>query len=187
MKKIITITGDLGSGKSTVSALLCNKLHYDYIYTGSIQRAIAERFRMTTLELNRYAETHPEIDAEIDATFKTLGQETSNLVVDSRLAWFFIPDSFKVYLTTDVYVSATRIANDALRRNEGVPVSIEETVNKIIERKTSENKRYMELYGVDCSDMSKFTLILDTSDITPDEAAERIIREYTARLSPLSP
>ena len=49
MAKIITITGDLGSGKSTVSNVLIDRLNYDYIYTGKIQREIAERYKMTTL------------------------------------------------------------------------------------------------------------------------------------------
>jgi cytidylate kinase len=76
MTKIISITGDLGSGKSTVSDLLLKSLNYEYIYTGKIQREIARRYNMTTLELNQYSETHPEIDEEIDSTFKSLNEST---------------------------------------------------------------------------------------------------------------
>ena len=181
-KKIISITGDLGSGKSTVSNLLRERLGYDYIYTGKIQREIANRYNMTTLELNKYAETHPEIDEEIDATFKALN-DSSHLIVDSRLAWFFIPKSFKVYLKTDLIVSASRISGDNQRKNEKY-VSQEEAVNKIIARKESENKRYMELYGADCSNFSHFDIIIDTSHITPEKVADRIIVEYHTWLIP---
>ncbi|MDR2385081.1 MAG: cytidylate kinase family protein [Tannerella sp.] len=174
--KIITITGDLGSGKSTVSNLLCENLKYDYIYTGKIQRKIAHRYGMTTLELNKYSETHPEIDQEIDANFKSLSN-ASHLIVDSRMAWFFIPDSFKVFLKTDVVIAAERISADKLRNNE-IYASREEAVKNIIARKTSENKRYLKLYGADASDMSHFDLVMDTSHITPQQAAETIIREY---------
>jgi len=173
MVKIISITGDLGSGKSTVSGLLCKRLGYDYIYTGKIQREIANRYNMTTLELNKYSETHPEIDEEIDSTFKSLN-ESSNLIVDSRLAWFFIPKSFKVFLKTDLMVSVNRISDDKQRESEKY-LSKEEAVNKIIARKESENKRYMELYGADCSDLSNFDLVVDTSFITPEEVADVII------------
>ena len=176
MTKIITLTGDLGSGKSTVSKILIEKLKYDYIYTGKIQREIAGRYQMSTLELNQYAETHPEIDEEIDATFKALN-DSSDLIVDSRLAWFFIPNSYKVYLTCDIAVAATRIANDRQRKSEQY-VSQEEAVRNIIARKESENKRYMELYGADCSDLSNFNLMVDTSHITPEEVADAIIGEY---------
>jgi cytidylate kinase len=178
--KIITITGDLGSGKSTVSNLLCEKLEYDYICIGKIQREIADRYSMTTLELNKYAETHPEIDAEIDSTFKFLSN-ASHIVVDSRMAWFFIPDSFKVFLKTDVAVAAERISTDRQRKNEKY-TSQEEAVKNIIARKTSENRRYLELYGADSSEFSSFDLLTDTSHITPEQVAETIIREYESWL-----
>ena len=133
MTKIISITGDLGSGKSTVSNLLLKELNYEYIYTGNIQREIAKRYNMTTFELNKYAETHPEIDNEIDNTFKSLN-DASNLIVDSRLAWFFIPRSFKIFLKTNLIVSAHRIAEDNQRENEEY-ASKEEAHHKIIARK----------------------------------------------------
>ena len=46
MSKTISLTGDLGSGKSTVSAILCKTMNYEYVYTGQIQRRIAERYSM---------------------------------------------------------------------------------------------------------------------------------------------
>ena len=176
MTKIITLTGDLGSGKSTVSKILTERLNYNYIYTGKIQREIANRYQMSTLELNQYAETHPEIDEEIDATFKALNDST-DLIVDSRLAWFFIPDSFKVYLKCDINVAANRISNDRQRKSEQY-VSQEEAVQNIIARKESENKRYMELYGADCTNLSNYNLMVDTSFITPEEVADAIMGEY---------
>ncbi|MCL1868538.1 MAG: cytidylate kinase family protein [Paludibacter sp.] len=177
MERIITLTGDLGSGKSTVSAILCKKLNYDYIYTGKIQRAIADKYKMTTLELNKYAETHPEIDEEIDSTFKSLNNST-RLIVDSRLAWFFIPHSFKVFLKTDLSVTAQRIFNDSNRTSEKKYASIEDAAANIIARKTSENKRYMELYGADCADLSNFNLVVDTSFLSAEQVAEIIFEKY---------
>jgi cytidylate kinase len=178
MAKIISITGDLGSGKSTVSNILCERLKYDYIYTGEIQRRIAGRYRMSTTELNKYSETHPEIDREIDSTFKSLNN-SENLVVDSRLAWFFIPGSFKVFLKTNLLISSERISNDAKRMNEKY-ASKEEAVFHIVERKTSENKRYAELYGADCSVPGNFNLILDASFIEPEKVAGIVIKEFDA-------
>ena len=176
MATIITITGDLGSGKSTVSGLLQKHLKYDYIYTGKIMRELADKYNMTTIELNKYAETHPEIDEEIDSTFKSLNN-SSNLIVDSRLAWFFIPQSFKVFLKTNLVVSAHRISNDNQRINERYS-SKEEAAHKIIERKASENKRYMDLYGANCADITHFNLIIDTSFINPQKAADIILAGY---------
>jgi cytidylate kinase len=180
MTKIISLTGDLGSGKSTVSNLLIERLNYDYIYTGKIQREIANKYNMTTLELNKYAETHPEIDEEIDSTFKSLNDST-DLIVDSRLAWFFVPKSFKIFLKTNLMVSANRISNDNQRKSEKY-ASKEEAVNNIIARKASENKRYMELYGANCSDLTNFNLIIDTSFISPERVVDIILAEYNSWL-----
>jgi len=176
MAAIITITGDLGSGKSTVSNLLKQRLDYDYVYTGRVQREIANRHQMTTLELNKYAETHPEIDAEIDSIFKSLN-ESSRLIVDSRLAWFFIPQSFKVYLKADLAVAIQRISGDKNRINENY-ASMEEAAGDIVARKESENKRYLELYGADCTDESHYDLVIDTSLLTPEQVVDVITSEY---------
>ena len=176
MADIISLTGDLGSGKSTVSSILCSQLSYEYIYTGQIQRNIAERYSMTTNELNVYAETHPEIDQEIDDTFRSLG-DAHRLVVDSRLAWFFIPNSFKVFLKTNIIVSAQRIAKDTLRINENY-ASLQEAAMGIIERKKSEVKRYKQYYNVDCLDLTNYHLIIDTTEILPEQVGEIILSEF---------
>ena len=62
----ISLAGDLGSGKSTVANILISRLGAEYYSTGAIVRAIAEERGMTVTELNKYMETHPEIDHEID-------------------------------------------------------------------------------------------------------------------------
>ena len=62
----ISLAGDLGSGKSTVGRLLAEKFGAQMYSTGTIQRELAEKMGMTTLELNKYSETHPEIDNMID-------------------------------------------------------------------------------------------------------------------------
>ena len=176
MNNIISLTGDLGSGKSTVSAILCEKLDYQYVYTGQIQRKIAERYGMTTTELNTYSETHPEIDTEIDSTFKALN-DAENLIVDSRLAWFFIPNSFKVFLKTDLNVSIERIAGDKQRINENY-ASRQEAAKGIVARKESEVKRYQQFYGVNCLDLDNYDLIVDTSDLYPQEVADIILENF---------
>jgi len=176
MNNIISLTGDLGSGKSTVSAILCKTLGYQYVYTGQIQRKIAERYGMTTTQLNYYAETHPEIDEEIDATFKAL-KDAENLIVDSRLAWFFIPNSFKVFLKADLEVSVRRISGDKERLNENYS-SYQEAAKGIVARKESEVKRYQQYYGVDCLALNNYDLIVDTSHISPQQVADIILQNF---------
>lgn len=176
MKKIITLAGDLGSGKSTVSKILIEKLDFEYVYTGAIQRNIAERLGMTTTELNIYSETHPEIDNEIDSIFKSLTNE-NNLIVDSRLAWFFLPNSFKIFLKCNTKISVDRIFSDE-KRNKEIYRNKEEALFNIIERKTSEVRRYLEYYDADISDMLNFDFIIDTSFITPQDVVFFILENF---------
>ena len=95
---VITISGDIGSGKSTTGKLLCEKLGYKYLSTGAIQRQIAADMGMTTLELNHLTDSRRDIDEKIDSYTRALNETDDNYVVDSRLAWNFIPSSYKVFL-----------------------------------------------------------------------------------------
>ncbi len=174
MKNKISITGDLGSGKSVVGKILKERLGYPVVATGVIQREIAERMNMTTLELNNYTDTHPEIDEEIDSVFKNLSFDPNPYLVDSRLAWFFIPDSFKVYLKVDTWVAAERIMNDKNRKSESYQ-SIEEAVADIRARKKSENQRFLREYGADCADYSNFNVVINTAFVTPENVADCIL------------
>ena len=118
----ITLTGDLGSGKSAVSALLCQQTGFSYLSTGQIQRKLAAEMGIDTLEMNRRADTDPSIDERIDGVFVSLNEDPDGYVVDSRLAWFFIPNSFKVYLSVDVHIAAQRILNDPSATANNIPM-----------------------------------------------------------------
>ncbi|GAB4491527.1 MAG: AAA family ATPase [Saprospiraceae bacterium] len=171
----ITITGDLGSGKSAVSKILCEKTGFEYVSTGRIQRQLAQELGLDTLEMNRRADTDPTIDQRIDSIFVDLGKDSKGYIVDSRMAWFFLPDSFKVYLQTDVAVAAERILKDPTRKSEEYETR-EEAIQKILARKQSENARFLAKYGADCGNLHNFDLVLDTTHRSPEQVAGLILK-----------
>ena len=175
----ITITGDLGSGKSAVSSILCTRTGFEYVSTGRIQRQLAQKLGIDTLEMNRRADTDPGIYQQIDGIFVDLGKDTKSYVVDSRMAWFFLPGSYKVYLQTDVGVAADRILGDLNRKSEEYD-SRDEAMQKILARKQSENARFLKKYGADCANMDNFDLVVDTSGKSPDEVADIVIKGFEA-------
>lgn len=171
----ITITGDLGSGKSAVSKILCEKTGFEYVSTGRIQRQLAQELGLDTLEMNRRADTDPTIDQRIDGIFVDLGKDAKGYIVDSRMAWFFLPESFKVYLQADVAVAAERILNDPTRKSEEYETK-EEAIRKILARKESENNRFLVKYGADCGNLHNFDLVLDTTRRSPEQVAALILK-----------
>ena len=173
MNEKISLAGDLGSGKSTVSKILIDRLGAEYYSTGAIVRSIAEKRGMSVVELNVYMETHPEIDHEIDRGVAALAELHKPLIIDSRMAWHFTKGTFKVYLSTDIETSACRIMS-ANRKGEHA-LTLEETVKDTRARTLSERKRYFEQYGVNIKDLSNYDLIVDTTYASPEEIAECII------------
>lgn len=178
MQPKISLAGDLGSGKSTVSDILIAELGAEYYSTGKIVRSIAEKRGMTVTELNVYMETHPEIDHEIDDGLVALADVDKFLIIDSRMAWHFTKGTFKVYMSTDIETSALRIMN-ANRAGEHAS-TLEETIAQTRARRESEKKRYKEQYGVDIKDLSNYDLVIDTTVATPREVADTITSCFEA-------
>ncbi len=174
----ISLAGDLGSGKSTVSKILTEALSMEYYSTGTICREVAARHGMTVVEMNQYMETHPELDREIDDGLTALSDVDRPLLIDSRMAWHFVRGTFRVYLSVETAVSAARIF--AAGRAEEHFATVEETEEKIRARRESEKKRYMELYGVNNKDLFNYDLVLDTTYTSPEEVAAEMAAAFTA-------
>lgn len=172
----ITISGKAGSGKSAVSKRLADELGLTHYSTGDFWRDIAEERGMDVLTLNRYAETHEEIDNKMDSRQKRLGKEEDNFVIDGRLSWYFIPDSIKVYLDVSDEVGAERIIRDNTRTTEEYH-DLKDAVIKLHKRRDSEKKRYRGLYGVDPYDASNYDIVVDTTHLMIGGVVEELKKE----------
>ncbi len=161
---IVTISGRPGSGKSTVAKALARRLGLDHVSAGDFMREMAAERGISVLELSRIAEHDDAIDHEIDARSRRLGQTRDGFVIDSRLAWHFIPDAFKVFLDVRLDVAAERIYGDR-RGSEAENVDLETTRRNTEARRASESKRYAVYYGIDYLDPANYDLVVDTSDL----------------------
>ncbi len=175
MGDVVTVAGQLASGKSRVCRDLAAALGYDYVSTGQLQREIAEGLGMNSLELNLHSEGNPAIDEQIDGTLVRLGESPGNYVVDSRMAWHFLPNSLKVYLTVDADVASQRVLGDRTRENEPRYASAEEAKELMTARMESERRRFLDTYGVDCGDRSNYDIVLDTTSFDAEQVVEQLI------------
>ena len=180
MKKrnIISLSGDLASGKGSVSEVLMDKLSYGIYRNGEYFRKLAKEANMSLAEFGKYVEEHPEIDIEIENSAKEYAKHNDKFIIDARLGWYAVPESFKVYLKVDINVAAKRAFYDANRKDSEKFDTIEEQKADIEKRYKLENERYWELYQVRKEDESNYDLVIDTTNQTAEETADIIEKEY---------
>lgn len=176
--RAVALSGELGSGKSEVSARLARALGARRVSTGEAQRAIARKRGLSTLELNHLAETDPTIDDEIDAVFRALAATPRPLVVDSRLAWHFLPMSYKVHLVVDPRAAASRVLHRTGNRAEHYE-SLEQALSGMGQRVESERRRFQQIYGVDIFRLDNYDLVVDTTEASPEQVTEAILSRCT--------
>lgn len=177
-RHIISLSGELASGKGTVSKILMKELNYAVYRNGEYFRKLAKEKGMDVTSFNEYVEQHPEIDIQIENSAAEYAKEHDNFIIDARLGWYSVPESFKVYMTVNIDVAAQRAFYDENRKGSEFFSSIEEQKKDIQKRYELENERYWNLYKIRKDDMSHYDMVIDTTNLTPDEVANTIKTEY---------
>lgn len=179
----VVVNGDLGSGKTTVTVKLAERLGLRRISVGDLYREMARRKGMTALQLNLHAELDDEVDGYVDRLQGEIAESDEQLVVDSRLAWFFFTRALKVHLITDPTVAAQRVLARPSSEVESY-ASLAEAEQNLRERSESERARFLVRYGADKCRLRNYHLVCDTTRATPDEIVEQIVAAFQGRLNP---
>ncbi len=177
-KHIISLGGELASGKGTTSRVLMQRLNYGIYRNGDYFRKLAKDMNMDVTTFNIYVEKHPEIDRQIENSAAEYAKTHDNFIIDARLGWYAVPESFKVYLKVDLDVAARRAFNDEARKDSEKFDTLEEQKADIQKRYKLENERYWQLYQVRKEDESNYDLVIDTTGLTGEETADIIEKEY---------
>ena len=172
---IITISGKPGSGKSTVAKMISNKLGLNNYSVGDVRGRMAIKKGMTIDDLNKIGEKEEFTDKKADEYQKKLGEKEDNFVIDGRLSYYFIPNSVRIFLDVNMDVGAQRIFLTK-REDEKTEDDIEELKKRLAKRVESDHKRYQKYYGVDFEAKENFDIIIDTTNISPEETTEKIIK-----------
>lgn len=170
----LTLAGPPGSGKSTIRRLLAEKHQLEIRSTGDFMRQMAEAqgYDDITRFLTEVVVGNPEIDRQLDEAQRIFGKEHQHFVLDAHLGFFCVPDSAKILLTVREDVAAERIL-EAGRTTESAR-NLEESLQANRRRYETMRENFLHLYEVDITDPANFDLIVDTSDLTPEEIVEQI-------------
>jgi len=181
-REIITIGGSPGSGKSSTARAVAFTLGFRHFSSGDLFRRFAVERGESIEAMNISAEAQRDIDLKVDKLLKEMYRVEQSLVIDSRMAWHWMPHSFKVFLALDTETAAERIfahLHDEGRLSEDAN-SVQEMRNSIERRKTSEVKRYAALYRVDPTDPLNFDVIINTKHNDLETVTAIVLAAYQA-------
>jgi len=154
-RMIITISGPIGSGKTTVAKALSEKFNLRHISAGKVFRDMAKERKMSLQEFSKLAVENPEIDREVDQRQIALAKN-GNVVIDGRLSAHLIKDAdLRIWLKASIEERARRVS---MRENISYEVALKET----LAREASEKKRYKEIYNIDIDNLEPYDVVLNT-------------------------
>ena len=177
-KHIISLGGELSSGKGTVSRILMADLNYGVYRNGDYCRELCKKMGIDITTFNIYVKDHPELDRKIEYSATEYSKNHDNFIIDARLGWYAVPESFKVYLKVDIDVAAKRAFEDLDRKSSENFATVEEQKADMQKRYQLENERYFDVYGIRKEDESNYDLVIDTTNLTPQEVANIIKEKY---------
>ncbi|MBV9686026.1 MAG: AAA family ATPase [Alphaproteobacteria bacterium] len=182
MKQIITVAGSIGSGKSSTAKAVASALKFRHFSSGDLFRQIAAERGESIEAMNISAEVQRDIDLKVDDLLQEMYFTEEKLAIDSRMAWHWMPGSFKVFLVLDPDTAAKRIFKHL--RHEGRTSedarSVEEVRNSIERRFASEQKRYAGLYGVNPTDPLNFDIVINTRNNDLKTVTAMLLAAYRA-------
>jgi len=178
-KHIVTLSGYPGSGKSSTGNALAKELGYTRFSSGDFMRSLAQERGLSLDEFTLLANNDPSIDNLIDEQVRKAG-ELEHLVIDSRLAYYWIPGAFKVFLSLDLHIAAERIFSHIQKdgRVGQDDNSVEEVYKNTVARVESERMRYKKLYGLAYDDAANYDLVVDTGLNNLEEVVAIILKAY---------
>jgi CMP/dCMP kinase len=165
---IVTVSGEIGAGKSTVAQALARALHLRYLSAGEVFREEAHRRGMSLVAFGRLAEQDPTIDKALDE-MQIRAARDGDILVDSRLSGWLIDGDLRIWLKAPLPVRAGRVASrDGVARDHAL--------RDVREREEGERRRYRATYGIDLGDLTRYHVVVDTGVWNADDIVDALLR-----------
>jgi len=171
----IAVSGQCSTGKSTLCKVLSKRLNWKYVDIGGEFKNVARRHGLRIEDFGAIPEDKlRKIDKQMQRRMKT----ETNTVWDSRLSCYLARKNrgvFKVYCRAGFEIRVERTAN----RDS---ISMDEAAQKVLARDREEIAVFTRLYGIlDPCNEKWIDLIIDTSNNSPEELADRVIKAIRAQ------
>lgn len=171
MKRILCISGDAASGKTTAAKRVLARLNGDWrvVSTGGRFREYCATKGLDPQQISHFSD---DFHREADRFMLQLLQEESHLIAEARLVGYLareMGDALRVFCTCPLEVRAERFRE---REPEFSPV---EAARRVAERDQADTLNFQRLYGIDYHDPAYYDLVLDTHALNPDQVADAIL------------
>ena len=174
IRRVVTIGGPPGSGKSTTARLVAEELGLELHSAGSTFRAEAQERGLTVEAFGHYALAHPEVDRELDLAMQRRARP--GVLLEGRVQGALCRRAGRPVHTVVVTArEEVRVRRVAQRDRQ----TVEEAAARLRDREASERDRYRRLYGIDIEhDPSDLTV--DSSDRLPWDVARAVVEHVRA-------
>ncbi len=169
IRRVVTLGGPPGGGKSTAGRRVAETLGLTYRSAGEVFRAEGQRRGLDVEAFGHYAEQHPEVDVDLDRAMQAFWRP--GFLLDSRIqgplcrrAQVPVHD---LVVTASLDVRAGRVA---ARDGQGPA----EARRRIEDREASERLRYRRQYDIDLATEVP-DLVVDSSQLAPDAVVAEIL------------
>lgn len=169
IRSVVTVGGPPGSGKSTAGRRLAQELGLDYRSAGEVFRAEAKARGFDLEAFGRYAEEHPEVDAELDRAMEALARP--GVLLEGRIQGALCRRRGVPVVAIVITASAAERARRLAGRDH---LSVEAATRAIAVREASERSRYLRSYGIDV-DHEPADLVVDSTSRGPEEVVATIV------------
>jgi predicted cytidylate kinase len=170
----ITISGPIGSGKTTVCDLLSKRLAYASVVSGNIFRQMAKEHKMSLAEFGALCERDMHYDRLLDERMVEMARDNPDIILEGRLVAYMLErngiPALKFFLTADLETRARRVVE---REGKDLEIALQE----MKEREESEAVRYRSYYGINIRSDDVYDVVIDTADKTPEQIVEFMLEK----------
>jgi len=172
----ISISGLAGSWKSSAVNAIVKQLWYQTADVWQIFRKRAVEKWMTISQYDKYIETHPQEDIQMENDFTKLVQNSNkDIIVSRRLSFYKLPSMTSIRLDVSPEVGAQRVFAQDRGKQEPKYQTVQDALIANKQRMERFKNRIMKVYNIDFTNISNYTHIIHTDNKTISQVNQEIL------------